>query len=92
MDRQEFYEQAQKLRDQYSKGTFEGKLISFIVYSVFNNGEELPKKIEFEYRMDYCERGEYKKRMEKVTDELGLVCEYIACALTSVYIIGPKFK
>ena len=71
MEKQEFYERAQKLRNLYSKNVFENTLISFIVY---------------------WERDEYRKKVEKLVDELGIVCEYAACALKQVLIIKPKFK
>lgn len=92
MEKQEFYERAQKLRNLYSKNVFENTLISFIVYIVFKNNEKLPEKIEFEYDIAYWERDEYRKKVEKLVDELGIVCEYAACALKKVLIIKPKFK
>lgn len=92
MEKQEFYERAQRLRNQHRDMAFENALISFIVYTVFKNNEELPEKIEFKYDITYKERDEYREKVEKVIDELGLVCEYAACALKQVLIIGPKFK
>ena len=93
MEKQEFYEQAQKLRKQYNGKRFETELISFIVYEVFKNNEKLPEKIEFEYHVAYWERrGEYREIAEKLVNELGLACEYISCAISQVQIIGPKFK
>lgn len=75
MKRQEFYERAQQLRDQYKWYTFEGHAVCTILSEVFDNGDELSKEIEIFNDVGYEYREKYVYKLRNVLKELGIECD-----------------
>lgn len=92
MKNQTFYERAQALRDRSESG-FLSHAVSFIVYQVFTNGDELPSILEFRHQVGVDFKGAYSRQLEDLLDDFGILYDECQAHDAEVFkITNPRFK
>lgn len=93
MKRQEFYEKAQRLRDNYKTYSFKGRAVSQILLKVFNNEDEVPEEFEICEDVGYDYRSKYSNELKEVLVELGIEFDMCWSYSGEKFIIrGARFK